>query len=117
VGRRAGQGRDLLLGGERRIGDGNWFDATVLTNVDHTMEVMREESFGPVIGIQKVAATRKRCADERHALRPDRRRLHARRGAGARILSQVHAGSVYWNCCDRVSPRCRGAASAIPAWG
>jgi acyl-CoA reductase-like NAD-dependent aldehyde dehydrogenase len=22
-----------------------------------------------------------------------------------KILSQVHSGSVYWNCCDRVSPR------------
>ena len=22
-----------------------------------------------------------------------------------RILSRVHAGSAYWNCCDRVSPR------------
>ncbi len=22
-----------------------------------------------------------------------------------RLLGQVHAGSVYWNCCDRVSPR------------
>ena len=21
------------------------------------------------------------------------------------ILRQVHAGSAYWNCCDRVSPR------------
>ena len=21
------------------------------------------------------------------------------------VLSQVKAGSVYWNCCDRVSPR------------
>jgi acyl-CoA reductase-like NAD-dependent aldehyde dehydrogenase len=21
------------------------------------------------------------------------------------LLSRVHAGSVYWNCCDRVSPR------------
>jgi len=21
------------------------------------------------------------------------------------VLSQVRAGSVYWNCCDRVSPR------------
>jgi acyl-CoA reductase-like NAD-dependent aldehyde dehydrogenase len=21
------------------------------------------------------------------------------------LLSQVNAGSVYWNCCDRVSPR------------
>jgi acyl-CoA reductase-like NAD-dependent aldehyde dehydrogenase len=22
-----------------------------------------------------------------------------------RVLSRVQAGSVYWNCCDRVSPR------------
>jgi len=21
------------------------------------------------------------------------------------ILARVHAGSAYWNCCDRVSPR------------
>jgi acyl-CoA reductase-like NAD-dependent aldehyde dehydrogenase len=33
----------------------------VFSNVDHRMELMREESFGPVIGIQKVAATTKRC--------------------------------------------------------
>jgi len=24
-----------------------------------------------------------------------------------KILAQVHSGSVYWNCCDRVSPRLR----------
>ena len=33
---------------------GNWFAPTVLTHVNHSMEVMREESFGPIIGIQKV---------------------------------------------------------------
>ena len=27
----------------------------MFSNVDHTMELMREESFGPLIGIQKVA--------------------------------------------------------------
>ena len=44
--------------------------------------------------------------DERHPLRPHGRRLHARR-ASARdaVLARVNAGSVYWNCCDRVSPR------------
>ncbi len=26
----------------------------VLTNVDHQMSVMREESFGPIVGIMKV---------------------------------------------------------------
>jgi acyl-CoA reductase-like NAD-dependent aldehyde dehydrogenase len=78
---------------------------------------MREESFGPVIGIQKVARRRRGGeADERHALRPDGRRLHARRGARQRMLAQVHAGSVYWNCCDRVSPRLPWSGSAIRAW-
>jgi len=33
----------------------NWFAPTVLTDVDHSMLVMREESFGPIIGIQAVA--------------------------------------------------------------
>jgi acyl-CoA reductase-like NAD-dependent aldehyde dehydrogenase len=100
------KGATLLLGGERRIGDGNWFDATVLVNVDHTMDVMREESFGPVIGIQKVAGDEEAVRlmnDTRYGLTagvytPDEERAR-------RLLAQVHAGSVYWNCCDRVSPR------------
>lgn len=100
------KGATLRIGGERRIGDGNWFDATVLTNVDHTMEVMREESFGPVIGIQKV-----RDDDEAVRLMNDTRYgltagVYTRDEQRARrILAQVKAGSVYWNCCDRVSPR------------
>jgi acyl-CoA reductase-like NAD-dependent aldehyde dehydrogenase len=100
------RGATLRAGGERRIGDGNWFDATVLTEVDHTMEIMREESFGPVIGIQKV-----RDDDEAVRLMNDTRYgltagVYTRDEERARrILSQVKAGSVYWNCCDRVSPR------------
>jgi acyl-CoA reductase-like NAD-dependent aldehyde dehydrogenase len=100
------RGATLLVGGERRIGDGNWFDATVLINVDHTMDLMREESFGPVIGIQKV-----RGDDEAVKLMNDTRYgltagVYTRDEQRAkRILAQVRAGSVYWNCCDRVSPR------------
>lgn len=100
------RGATVRTGGERRIGDGNWFDATVLTGVDHTMEVMREESFGPVIGIQKVHDD-----DEAVRLMNDTRYgltagVYTRDEERARrILAQVRAGSVYWNCCDRVSPR------------
>lgn len=32
----------------------NFFPVTVLTHVDHTMELMREETFGPVLGVMKV---------------------------------------------------------------
>lgn len=106
VGDALAKGAALLVGGERRIGDGNWFDATVLVNVDHTMEIMREESFGPVIGIQKVrddAEAVHWMNDTRYGLTAG---VYTRDEARAtRILSQVRAGSVYWNCCDRVSPR------------
>jgi acyl-CoA reductase-like NAD-dependent aldehyde dehydrogenase len=100
------KGASLLVGGERRIGDGNWFDATVLVHVDHSMDIMREESFGPVIGIQKVRDDEEAVRlmnDTRYGLTAG---VYTGDEARARrILSQVRAGTVYWNCCDRVSPR------------
>jgi acyl-CoA reductase-like NAD-dependent aldehyde dehydrogenase len=100
------RGATLHCGGQRLPGPGNWFTPTVLTNVDHSMELMREESFGPVIGIQKVSSDAEALAlmnDTRYGLTagvytPDEAR-------GRALLAQVNSGSVYWNCCDRVSPR------------
>ena len=100
------RGATLLCGGRAVKGAGNWFEPTVLANVDHTMAVMREESFGPLIGIQKVGGDDEAVAlmnDSAYGLTAavytrDRRRAE-------RLLARVHAGSVYWNCCDRVSPR------------
>ena len=100
------KGATLHCGGKRLAGPGNWFAPSVLTGVDHTMEIMREESFGPVIGIQKVSADAQAVAlmnDTRYGLTagvytPDEARARA-------LLAQVNAGTVYWNCCDRVSPR------------
>jgi len=37
-------------------GQGPYLAPQVLVNVDHSMSVMREESFGPVVGIMKVAS-------------------------------------------------------------
>jgi acyl-CoA reductase-like NAD-dependent aldehyde dehydrogenase len=34
---------------------GNWFEPTVFVDVDHSMALMKDESFGPIIGIQAVA--------------------------------------------------------------
>lgn len=100
------KGATLLLGGRRGPGPGNWFEPTVFSDVNHQMELMREESFGPVIGIQKVATDDEAVRlmnDTRYGLTagvytPDRQRAEA-------LLTRVNAGSVYWNCCDRVSPR------------
>ena len=53
------KGARLLAGGNRRQGDGTFFEPTVLADVDHTMECMTEETFGPTLPIMKV-----RDADE-----------------------------------------------------
>ncbi|MBE7418338.1 MAG: aldehyde dehydrogenase family protein [Ideonella sp.] len=100
------KGAKLLTGGQRLPGPGNWFAPTVLTQVNHTMELMREESFGPIIGIQSVRSDGEAVAlmnDTRYGLTAG---VYSKDEAKAReLLARVNAGSVYWNCCDRVSPR------------
>ncbi|HLL75106.1 MAG TPA: aldehyde dehydrogenase family protein, partial [Pyrinomonadaceae bacterium] len=43
------RGARVLAGGGRGRETGYFMQPTVLTNVDHTMEVMREETFGPLL--------------------------------------------------------------------
>lgn len=98
------KGATLLTGGKRIEGNGYFFEPTVLTNVNHKMDVMKAESFGPIIGIMKVKDDKeatKLMQDTEYGLTaavytPDKKRAE-------RILKQVNAGSGYWNCCDRVS--------------
>ncbi|MCB9548314.1 MAG: aldehyde dehydrogenase family protein [Myxococcales bacterium] len=100
------QGATLAAGGARVDRPGWYFAPTVLTGVTHAMQVMRDESFGPIIGIQRVADDAEAVAlmnDTPYGLTAA---VYSRdRDRAARILAQVNAGSVYWNCCDRVSPR------------
>jgi acyl-CoA reductase-like NAD-dependent aldehyde dehydrogenase len=48
------KGAVVRLGG-KRAAHGQFFEPTILTNVDHSMDVMREETFGPVMNICRVA--------------------------------------------------------------
>ena len=100
------KGAKLLHGGTRLPGPGNWFAPTVFSNVNHGMDLMREESFGPIIGIQKVSSDDEAVRlmnDTRYGLTAGVYTLDEARARA--ILSQIRSGSVYWNCCDRVSPR------------
>ena len=100
------KGAKLVLGGTRLQASGNWFAPTVLTQVNHSMDVMREESFGPIIGIQSVENDEEAVRlmnDTDYGLTAGVYTTDEHRAKS--ILSQLHAGSVYWNCCDRVSPR------------
>ncbi len=100
------KGAKLLVGGGVIRGRGNWFAPTVLGDVDHSMLLMREESFGPIIGLQAVAdddAAVDLMNDSDYGLTAGVYSADEKRAR--RVLKQVHAGTVYWNCCDRVSPR------------
>jgi acyl-CoA reductase-like NAD-dependent aldehyde dehydrogenase len=51
------RGATILTGGGRRVDLGpNFIEPAVVTLVDHSMQLMREETFGPVIAIRAVAS-------------------------------------------------------------
>jgi acyl-CoA reductase-like NAD-dependent aldehyde dehydrogenase len=78
---------------------------TVLVDVDHTMDVMTEESFGPVIGIMKVHSD-----DEAIALMNDSAYgltasvWTSDEQAAMAIGDRIETGTVYMNRCDYVDP-------------
>jgi acyl-CoA reductase-like NAD-dependent aldehyde dehydrogenase len=53
------KGARVLTGGHELPGSGRFFEPTVLVDVDHSMKIMTEETFGPTLPIMKV-----RDADE-----------------------------------------------------
>jgi acyl-CoA reductase-like NAD-dependent aldehyde dehydrogenase len=96
-----GKGAKVLAGGRRNPGyPGYFYEPTVLTNVSHEMEIMQEETFGPVLPIMRVR-------DEEEALRlandssyglnanvwtRDKRR-------GERLAKALESGSAVVNDC------------------
>jgi acyl-CoA reductase-like NAD-dependent aldehyde dehydrogenase len=98
------KGAVIATGGHRINQKGFYFEPTVLLNVDHSMRVMREESFGPIIGIMKVKSD-----DEAAQLMNDTDYgltasvYSSSEERAKKMLSKMHSGTAYWNCCDRVS--------------
>jgi acyl-CoA reductase-like NAD-dependent aldehyde dehydrogenase len=82
-----------------------WLAPQVLTEVDHSMSVMMEESFGPVVGIMKV-----RGDDEAIGLMNDS--PYGLTGSiwtsdeneGRAIGTRIETGTVYLNRCDYLDP-------------
>ena len=77
----------------------------VLTNVNHQMEVMREESFGPVVGIMKVRDDEEAITlmnDSPYGLTASIWTRDMDRAA--EIGARVETGTVYMNRCDYLDP-------------
>jgi len=69
------KGAKILAGGKR---DGMFMQPTVMVNVDHTMKLMQDETFGPIMPIMKVASE----TDAIHLAN------HSYMGLGASVWSQ-----------------------------
>jgi acyl-CoA reductase-like NAD-dependent aldehyde dehydrogenase len=77
----------------------------VLTNVDHSMSVMMEESFGPVVGIMKVVSDEEAIRlmnDSPYGLTAGIWTSDLE--AAERIGDQVETGTVFMNRCDYLDP-------------
>jgi len=100
------QGGRLLLGGKRAGRPGSFFEPTVIAEATPNMKLMRDESFGPVIGIARVTndeAAMAAMADTEYGLTAA---VYTQNEARAtKLLAGLPVGSAYVNCCDRVSPR------------
>jgi acyl-CoA reductase-like NAD-dependent aldehyde dehydrogenase len=77
----------------------------VLVDVDHSMAIMREESFGPVIGIMKVSGD----AEALRLMNDSRYGLTASvwtqdQNAGMALASELETGTVFMNRCDYLDP-------------
>ncbi len=98
------KGGSVLCGGKIIEGPGNYFEPTVITKVTHQMDLMKEESFGPIIGIMKVSGDAEAINlmnDTVYGLTAAVFCKDEERAKG--IMEQLNAGTVYMNCCDRVS--------------
>jgi succinate-semialdehyde dehydrogenase/glutarate-semialdehyde dehydrogenase len=102
----AAQGAKIQSGGSRLSGEGydkGWFfPPTILSDVDHAMKLMKEETFGPVAGVMKF-----HTLDEAIQLANDSDYGLAAYvfagdlGQGLRIAEELESGSVWINNIQR----------------
>ena len=110
-----GQIKDAVAAGAKALIDAKIFPADkpgtpymapqVLVDVDHSMAVMTEESFGPVVGIMKVASDQEAVElmnDSRFGLTAAV--WTTNEVAARRIGDQVKTGTWFMNRCDYLDP-------------
>jgi acyl-CoA reductase-like NAD-dependent aldehyde dehydrogenase len=92
------KGARVVVGGKRGDGAGDFYEPTLLVDVDHSMECMMEETFGPTLPVMKV-----RDADEAVRLANDspyglQASVWTKDAAkGEQVARQVEAGAVCVN--------------------
>ena len=91
------KGAKATTGGKRVEGPGDYFEPTVLVDVDHSMTVMRDETFGPVVGVMKVRDSEEALRfanDTRYGLAAS---VFGEKERAERIGRRIEAGAVNVN--------------------
>jgi betaine-aldehyde dehydrogenase len=90
-------GARAVTGGKAGDGPGDYYEPTVLVDVDHSMKVMRDETFGPVVGVMKVRDSEEaiRLAnDTRYGLAAS---VFGEKNRAESVARRIEAGSVNVN--------------------
>lgn len=85
--------------------EGHYIAPRVLTNTNHSMQILNEETFGPVIPICKVSSDEeaiKLMNDSEYGLTASvwTKDIHK----GEEIIEKLEAGTVFVNRCDYPNP-------------
>ncbi len=92
------KGAQILIGGKRK--DGLFYEPTVLVNVDHSMQIMREETFGPVIPIMKVHSAEEALQLANDSIYGLAASVFTKDTAlGVKLARRIEAGNVCVNDC------------------
>ncbi|MGI9419622.1 MAG: aldehyde dehydrogenase family protein, partial [Geminicoccaceae bacterium] len=108
------QAREAIAAGAKPLIDadlfpeddgGTYLAPQILVGVDHTQRVMRDESFGPIVGIMKVSGDDEAIRlmnDSDFGLTASLWTRDAERAAG--IGNRIQTGTVFMNRCDYLDP-------------
>ncbi len=91
------KGARALTGGKRAAGKGLFYEPTVLVDVDHTMQAMTDETFGPTLPIMRVSDAEEalRLAnDSPYGLAAS---IYTERRRGIALAKRLEAGAVCVN--------------------
>lgn len=101
-------GAEIIYGGNM-VSDsdskGRFFEPTLLINCDHNMDIMREETFGPVLPVCKVSSDEEALSLMNESQFGLTAAVYTEDYAFAeKFMSKVDAGTVFLNGCDSLNP-------------
>ena len=102
------RGATVLCGGNSthdEAGNGRFFEPTLIANCNHDMDVVREESFGPLLAIMKVSGDDEAIAkinDSQYGLTSALFTSNVDRASS--MAPKLKTGTVFMNRCDYLDP-------------